>query len=50
VQAVPSRDDDHDDGHDWEAGGSGLRHILITACSDKRSARPPTDHFKRILE
>jgi hypothetical protein len=40
----------HDDGNDREAGGSGVRHISITVCSDKRPTRPPADHFKRLLE
>jgi hypothetical protein len=40
----------HDDGHDWEAGGSSARRISTTVHSDKRPARPPLDHFKRLLE
>jgi hypothetical protein len=41
---------DHDDGNDGEAGGSGVRHVLSAGHSDKHQARPPTDHFKRLLE
>jgi hypothetical protein len=33
-----------------EVGGSGVRHILTAACIDKRQARLPTDHFKRLLK
>jgi hypothetical protein len=41
---------DHDDGNDWEASGSGVRCIPIVARSDKRQARPPMDHFKKLLD
>jgi hypothetical protein len=34
---------DHDDDND-------VRHSLATTHSDKRQVRPPTDHFKRLLE
>jgi hypothetical protein len=27
-----------------------MRHILTAAHNDKRQARPPTDHFKRLLK
>jgi hypothetical protein len=40
----------HDDGHDWEVRGSGMRHISTVVHSDKRPTRPPMDHFKRLLE
>jgi hypothetical protein len=40
----------HDDGHNWEVGGSGVRCISATARSGKRLVRSPTDHFKRLLE
>jgi hypothetical protein len=39
-----------DDGHNWEVGGSDAMHILTAAHYDKRPVRPPTDHFKRLLE
>jgi hypothetical protein len=48
VQATPSRD--HDDRNDGEAGGSDVRRILITTCSDKHQPRPPTDHFRKLLK
>jgi hypothetical protein len=38
------------DGNDSEAGDSDVRHISTTARSNKCQARPPTDHFKRLLE
>jgi hypothetical protein len=38
------------DGHGWEAGGSGMRHILTIVHSGKCPARPPTDQFKRLIE
>jgi hypothetical protein len=41
---------DRDDGNDGEAGGSGMRHISTTNHSDKRQARPPTDHYRRLLK
>jgi hypothetical protein len=40
----------HDDGNNRESGGSGMRHTSTVASSDKCEARPPTDHFKRLLE
>jgi hypothetical protein len=40
----------HDDGHDWEAGGSGVRCTSADARSSKCPARPPMDHFIRLLE
>jgi hypothetical protein len=40
----------HDDGHDRVAGGSGVRRISTAEHNDKRSTRPPTEHFKRLLE
>jgi hypothetical protein len=39
-----------DDSHDWETGGSDVRCITTAMCSNKRLARPPADHFKRLLE
>jgi hypothetical protein len=39
-----------DDGHDWEAGSSGVRCTSTAVCNEKRPVRPPTDHFKRFLE
>jgi hypothetical protein len=39
-----------DDGYDWEAGSSGVGHVSTAACSNRRLARPPKDHFKRLLE
>jgi hypothetical protein len=41
---------DHGNKNNGEAGGSGMRRILIAARSDSRHARPPMDHFKRLLE
>jgi hypothetical protein len=40
----------HDDGHGWETGGSSVRHISTATRSGKRPVRPPTDHFKWLLE
>jgi hypothetical protein len=40
----------YDDESDWEAGGSSVRCISTAAHSNRRLARPPTDHFKRILD
>jgi hypothetical protein len=39
-----------DDGHGWEAGDSDVRCISTIARNDKHPVRPPTDHFKRLLE
>jgi hypothetical protein len=36
--------------HNREAGGSGVRCISTAAKGDKRQARQPTDHFKRLLK
>jgi hypothetical protein len=41
---------DHDGGDDGEVGHSGARCVSTAAHGNKREARPPTDHFKRILE
>jgi hypothetical protein len=41
---------DNDDSNDGEASDSGMMCISTTARSDKREARLPTDHFKRLLE
>jgi hypothetical protein len=41
---------DHDDGNDKKAGGSGGGHIATISHSNKHHTRPPTDHFKRLIE
>jgi hypothetical protein len=41
---------DHDDGNHREASGSVVSRIWTTTHSDKCQLRPPTDHFKRLLE
>jgi hypothetical protein len=41
---------DHKDDNDGEVGDSSMRSILIAVHSDKRQARLPTHHFKRLLE
>jgi hypothetical protein len=41
---------DRDDSNNKEVGGSDVRLISTAARSDKHQARPPTDHFKRLLE
>jgi hypothetical protein len=33
-----------------KASGSSVRHSSTASCSDKRQARPPTDHFNKLLE
>jgi hypothetical protein len=33
-----------------ETAGSGMRHTLTAGCNDKRQARLPMDHFKRLLD
>jgi hypothetical protein len=38
----------HDDGKAGDSDGGG--HVMTAAHSDKRQARLPTDHFKRLLE
>jgi hypothetical protein len=40
----------HDNGRDWEVGGFGVRCISTDVHSSKNPVRPPTDHFKRLLE
>jgi hypothetical protein len=40
----------HNDGHDWDVGGSSVRHISTATHSDKRPVRLPMDHFKRLVE
>jgi hypothetical protein len=40
----------YDDSHDWEVGGSRAAHISTAVLSDRRLMKPPTDHFKRLLE
>jgi hypothetical protein len=37
-------------GNDGEAGDSGVRHISAIARSDKHQVRPPTEHFRMLLE
>jgi hypothetical protein len=49
-QRPPGTTTSRNDGRDWEAGSSGVRCISITAHSNMRLARPPIDHFKRLLE
>jgi hypothetical protein len=39
-----------DDGRDWDAGSSNIRHTSTAARCDKCLARPPIDHFKRLLQ
>jgi hypothetical protein len=39
-----------DVGLGWEVGGSDTRRISTAVGSDKRRVRPPTDHFKWLLE
>jgi hypothetical protein len=40
----------HDDGRDWEAGGSDMGCFSTTVHSNRRLVRSPTDHFKRLLD
>jgi hypothetical protein len=40
----------HDNGNDGVLSGSGVRHILTAARSDKRQSRPTMNHFKRLHE
>jgi hypothetical protein len=40
----------YDEDHGREAGCSGMGRISATTCSSRRSARTPTDYFKRLLE
>jgi hypothetical protein len=39
-----------DGGNDEEAGGFGVARVTITVGGGKRQARPPTNHFERLLE
>jgi hypothetical protein len=41
---------DHDDGNHREASGSSVSRIWTTTHSEKRQARPPMHHIKRLLE
>jgi hypothetical protein len=41
---------DRDDGSYGKAGGSSARRITTATHNDKRQARPPMDHFRRLLE
>jgi hypothetical protein len=43
---MASRDEDRG----WEVGSSGMGHISATTRNSRRSARMPTDYFKRLLE
>jgi hypothetical protein len=40
----------HDNGRNWEAGGSSVGYISTTMRSDKHLTRPPMYHIKRLLE
>jgi hypothetical protein len=50
AQAACRRGQDHNDGNDKKTGSSGRGHIVTISHSNKRHARPPTDHFKRLIE
>jgi hypothetical protein len=50
AQAACPRGRDHDEGNDKKAGGSGGGHIATISHSNKHHMRPPTDHFKRLIE
>jgi hypothetical protein len=41
---------DDDGGNGKHAGSSGVVHLTASACSGKRQAQPPTDHFEKLLE
>jgi hypothetical protein len=41
---------DHDDGSYGKAGGSGTGHVMTAAHGDRHQVRPPTNHFRRLLE
>jgi hypothetical protein len=45
--ATTGRDDDN---NTKQADNSNMEHIMTVGRSVKRHARPPTDHFKRLLE
>jgi hypothetical protein len=49
LQIIP-RLTNTNNGNDGEVGGSGVRHISTATHSDKHQTRPPTDHFKMLLE
>jgi hypothetical protein len=40
----------YDDDNNGKADGSDMGRVTTVALSDKRQARPPTDHFKRLLK
>jgi hypothetical protein len=40
----------HNDGNYGKVGGSDAERIVTTAHSVEHQARPPTDHFRRLLE
>jgi hypothetical protein len=41
---------DQDDDNNKKVGGSGVGHVSTTVHNNKHQVRPPTDHFKRLLE
>jgi hypothetical protein len=41
---------DYDDGNNRKAGSSSMGHVMTVVLNDKRQVRPPTNHFKRLLE
>jgi hypothetical protein len=41
---------DYDDGKNEKVGSFGKGHVMTAVQSDKRQARPPTNHFKRLLK
>jgi hypothetical protein len=47
VTTAAGRDNDNDS---KQADSSDIERIMTTGCSVKRHARPPTNHFKRVLE
>jgi hypothetical protein len=52
VQEAPSKTTtwtNHNDDNDGEAGGSSVRCISTVVHSNECQARPPMDHFMRIL-
>jgi hypothetical protein len=40
----------HGNSHDWKVGSSGVGCVSTATHGNRRLARPPTDHFKRLLE
>jgi hypothetical protein len=41
---------DYDGGNNEEVGGSGVGHVMTAVHNGKCQARPPMDHFERVLE